>query len=223
MADVSHTTRLTTRMTGDAKHSAAATFTLDVLRVLYEKVLDVSPESVPDADRDRRYLSKGHGPMAYHAVLAERGSSRSRGWPAGRVRLTARAPPGPQPGARRRDLLRLARPRTAARRRYGAGPAGAGHSLPAGPRRTARRRRDGGRGGPVLDAVVAVIAGRDVTVLYSSTVRPFDARGRRSGAGQPGRGARRALARRYLRPLRGRPPAGRAAPAPSRCSSNPAA
>jgi hypothetical protein len=90
MADVSHTTRLTTRMTGDAKHSAAATFTLDVLRVLYEKVLDVSPESVPDADRDRRYLSKGHGPMAYHAVLAERGSSRSRGWPAG-ARTTHRS------------------------------------------------------------------------------------------------------------------------------------
>lgn len=34
--------------------------------------------------------------------------------------------------------------------------------------------------GPVLDAVLAATAGRDVTVLYASTVRPFDARGLRS-------------------------------------------
>ena len=62
-----------TRLTGDEKHSAAATSTLDVLRVLYERVLKVSPESVGDLARDRFYLSKGHGPMAYYAVLAEQG------------------------------------------------------------------------------------------------------------------------------------------------------
>jgi transketolase len=73
MVDMSHTTRLMSLMTGDEKHSAAATSTLDVLRVLYERVLDVSPERVADVDRDRFYLSKGHGPMAYYAVLAERG------------------------------------------------------------------------------------------------------------------------------------------------------
>jgi transketolase len=65
--------RLMGLMTGDEKHSAAATSTLDVLRVLYERVLDVSPETVGDARRDRFYLSKGHGPMAYYAVLADRG------------------------------------------------------------------------------------------------------------------------------------------------------
>ncbi|WP_209021847.1 thiamine pyrophosphate-dependent enzyme [Nocardioides sp. 503] len=70
---MSTTTSLMSLMTGDEKHSAAATSTLDVLRVLYERVLDVSPERVADADRDRFYLSKGHGPMAYYAVLAERG------------------------------------------------------------------------------------------------------------------------------------------------------
>ena len=60
-------------MTGDEKHSAAATSTLDVIRVLYERVLDVSPETVGDPTRDRFYLSKGHGPMAYYAVLVDRG------------------------------------------------------------------------------------------------------------------------------------------------------
>ena len=62
-----------TRLTGDEKHSAAATSTLDVIRVLYERVLKVSPESVGDPARDRFYLSKGHGPMAYYAVLAAHG------------------------------------------------------------------------------------------------------------------------------------------------------
>lgn len=65
--------RLMGLMTGDEKHSAAATSTLDVLRVLYERVLHVSPETVGDAQRDRFYLSKGHGPMAYYAILADRG------------------------------------------------------------------------------------------------------------------------------------------------------
>lgn len=70
---MSRVDELITLMTGDEKHSAAATSTLDVLRVLYERVLDVSPDRVDDPRRDRFYLSKGHGPMAYYAVLAERG------------------------------------------------------------------------------------------------------------------------------------------------------
>lgn len=69
-------------MTGDEKHSAAATSTLDVLEVLYERVLDVAPDRVDDPERDRFYLSKGHGPMAYYAVLAERGFVPERWLPA---------------------------------------------------------------------------------------------------------------------------------------------
>jgi transketolase len=65
--------RLMRLMTGDEKHDAAATSTLDVIRVLYERVLDVSPETIGDPRRDRFYLSKGHGPMAYYAVLADQG------------------------------------------------------------------------------------------------------------------------------------------------------
>jgi transketolase len=61
------------RMTGDDKHSPSATSTLDVLWVLYDRVLHIDP-SEPDApQRDRFLLSKGHGPMAYYAVLAAKG------------------------------------------------------------------------------------------------------------------------------------------------------
>ena len=65
--------RLLTLMTGDEKHDPASYSTLDVLRVLYERLLDVSPETVDDSRRDRFLLSKGHGPMAYYAVLCDRG------------------------------------------------------------------------------------------------------------------------------------------------------
>lgn len=65
--------RLMSLMTGDEKHDAAATSTLDVLWVLYDRVLDVRPETMDDPGRDRFYLSKGHGPMAYYATLAARG------------------------------------------------------------------------------------------------------------------------------------------------------
>jgi transketolase len=56
--------RLMTLMTGDEKHGPSATSTLDVIWVIYDRVLR------PD---DRFLLSKGHGPMAYYAVLAAKG------------------------------------------------------------------------------------------------------------------------------------------------------
>lgn len=62
-----------TLMTGDEKHEAAATSTLDVLWVLYDRVLHVSARTIRDPDRDRFVLSKGHGPMAFYAVLADKG------------------------------------------------------------------------------------------------------------------------------------------------------
>src|SRR4051794_280249 len=66
-------TRLMGLMTGDEKHGPAATSTLDVLWVLYDKVLRVGPDRMADSGRDRFLLSKGHGPMAYYAVLAAKG------------------------------------------------------------------------------------------------------------------------------------------------------
>ena len=65
--------RLVALMTGDEKHSTSADSTLDVLWVLYHRILNVTPASADDPDRDRFLLSKGHGPMAYYAVLAAKG------------------------------------------------------------------------------------------------------------------------------------------------------
>ncbi|MEU2133011.1 transketolase [Streptomyces sp. NPDC018352] len=64
---------LMSRMTGDEKHGPAATSTLDAIWVLYDRVLRVTPDTVDAPGRDRFLLSKGHGPMAYYAVLAARG------------------------------------------------------------------------------------------------------------------------------------------------------
>jgi transketolase len=61
------------RITGDEKHAPSAFSTLDVLWVLYDRVLQVDPQAPDDPDRDRFVLSKGHGPAAYYAVLAAKG------------------------------------------------------------------------------------------------------------------------------------------------------
>lgn len=60
-------------MTGDEKHTFAASSTIDVLWVLYREVMKFDPSNPNDPGRDRFFLSKGHGPMAYYAVLAAHG------------------------------------------------------------------------------------------------------------------------------------------------------
>src|SRR2546423_194215 len=55
---------LLTLLTGDEKHDRSALSTLDVLWVLYDRVL---------GEADRFLLSKGHGPTGYYAVLAAKG------------------------------------------------------------------------------------------------------------------------------------------------------
>ncbi|EMX9121023.1 transketolase [Citrobacter freundii] len=60
-------------MTGDEKHEPSSISTLDVIQVLYDKVLNCSPDKTQDEYRDRFFLSKGHGPMAFYAVLALKG------------------------------------------------------------------------------------------------------------------------------------------------------
>ncbi|MEO8625704.1 MAG: 1-deoxy-D-xylulose-5-phosphate synthase N-terminal domain-containing protein [Candidatus Limnocylindrales bacterium] len=65
--------RLIGVMEGDEKHLAAANSTLDVLWVLYDRVLHITPQTIADPARDRFLLSKGHGPMSFYAVLAAKG------------------------------------------------------------------------------------------------------------------------------------------------------
>jgi transketolase len=64
---------LLTLLTGDEKHDWSALSTLDVLWVLYDRVLRVDPAAPDDPERDRFLLSKGHGPAAYYAILAAKG------------------------------------------------------------------------------------------------------------------------------------------------------
>ena len=64
---------LLTRLTGDEKHDWSALSTLDVLWVLYDRVLRVDAAAPDGPGRDRLLLSKGHGPAAYYAVLAAKG------------------------------------------------------------------------------------------------------------------------------------------------------
>ncbi|MFY1635144.1 transketolase [Solwaraspora sp. WMMB335] len=61
------------RLTGDEKHESSTYSTLDVLWVLYDRILRVDPQAVDAIDRDRFVLSKGHGPAAFYAVLAAKG------------------------------------------------------------------------------------------------------------------------------------------------------
>jgi transketolase len=61
------------RITGDEKHGPSAHSTVDILWVLYDRVLRITPQTVDAPDRDRFLLSKGHGPAAYYAVLAAKG------------------------------------------------------------------------------------------------------------------------------------------------------
>lgn len=61
------------RATGDEKHDPSAHSTLDVLWVLYNRVLRFNPAEPMWEGRDRFLLSKGHGPLALYAVLADRG------------------------------------------------------------------------------------------------------------------------------------------------------
>ena len=131
-----------TLMTGDEKHGPSATSTLDVLWVLYDRVLRVDPRRPDDPDRDRFLLSKGHGPMAYYAVLAAKGfltPDDLRGFGGPDSILGYHPDRTLVPG--RRDLLRLARPRARPGRRHRARPA---DHRPRRPRRRARRRRRAG-------------------------------------------------------------------------------
>lgn len=56
-----------------AGHTGGDLSCIDILNVLYNDVLNVSPETIDSGDRDRYIQSKGHSVEALYVVLAERG------------------------------------------------------------------------------------------------------------------------------------------------------
>src|SRR5688572_29435748 len=55
-----------------AGHTGGSLSCVDILNVLYNRILRVSPETFGDPNRDRYVQSKGHSVEALYAVLAER-------------------------------------------------------------------------------------------------------------------------------------------------------
>ena len=58
---------------GKSSHIGSALSMVDILAVLYTKILNVSPEKLNDLNRDYFILSKGHGGASPYATLAEVG------------------------------------------------------------------------------------------------------------------------------------------------------
>jgi len=54
-------------------HIPSALSVLDLLWVLYDRVLNITPEKVNNPDRDIFILSKGHASLGLYVVLAEKG------------------------------------------------------------------------------------------------------------------------------------------------------
>ncbi len=73
VSDLTHIHRLMSMQTGDEKHDWSAYSTLDVLWVLYDRVLRYDAKNPRSEERDRFVLSKGHGPIAFYAILADKG------------------------------------------------------------------------------------------------------------------------------------------------------
>ena len=61
-----------TRASGEG-HIPSAFSILDILWVLYDRILRIDPNHPTDDARDRFVLSKGHGALGLYAVLAEKG------------------------------------------------------------------------------------------------------------------------------------------------------
>src|SRR5579871_4998599 len=54
-------------------HIPSALSILDILWVLYDRVLNIAPQTALSRTRDRFVLSKGHASLGLYAVLAEKG------------------------------------------------------------------------------------------------------------------------------------------------------
>lgn len=56
-----------------AGHTGGSLSCIDILNVLYNRVMDISPENFAQTNRDHYIQSKGHAVEALYAVLADRG------------------------------------------------------------------------------------------------------------------------------------------------------
>lgn len=66
-----HSTRMISR--AKSSHLGGNFSMAEIVAVLYGNVMNVTPETAEDPDRDRFVLSKGHAAAGYYAVLAECG------------------------------------------------------------------------------------------------------------------------------------------------------
>ncbi len=57
---------------GGRGHMGSAMSLIEILRVLYDKILRYNPKKPRDKKRDRLILSKGHGCLALYAILADK-------------------------------------------------------------------------------------------------------------------------------------------------------
>ncbi len=58
---------------GDRGHMGSAMSLIEILRVLYDKILRYNSRNPLSQDRDRLILSKGHGCLALYALLSDKG------------------------------------------------------------------------------------------------------------------------------------------------------
>ena len=58
---------------GDRGHMGSAMSLIEILRVLYDDILNYYPKNPKNEDRDRLILSKGHGCLSLYAILADKG------------------------------------------------------------------------------------------------------------------------------------------------------
>ncbi len=56
-----------------AGHTGGSLSCIDILNVLYNRIMDISPDNFADPERDRYIQSKGHAVEALYTVLADKG------------------------------------------------------------------------------------------------------------------------------------------------------
>lgn len=71
--DIARIEQMMRAVTGDMKHDGSTRSVLETLWVLYDGVMHYDPSNPKSEERDRFVLSKGHGPLALYAILADKG------------------------------------------------------------------------------------------------------------------------------------------------------